>query len=73
VSVHRTAGDAGTATITVSDSGSGFKPGAEDKRRGIGLVRRLVEQVRGSLRVESSHGTVWTVKFPIAVARPARG
>jgi two-component sensor histidine kinase len=73
VSVHRTARDAGTATITVSDSGSGFKPGAEDKRRGIGLVRRLVEQVRGSLRVESSHGTVWTVKFPIAIARPAAG
>jgi two-component sensor histidine kinase len=71
VSVHRNPGDANTATITVRDSGPGFKPGAEGKRHGIGLVRRLVEQVRGSLLVETNHGTIWTIKFPIANALPA--
>jgi len=65
VSVHRTAGEAGTATITIRDSGTGFKPGTEGKRHGIGLVRRLVEQVRGTLIIESDHGTVCTIKFPL--------
>jgi two-component sensor histidine kinase len=71
VSLHRTAGDADSATLTVRDSGTGFAAGAEGKRHGIGLVRRLVEQVRGSLIVDSDHGTVWTIKFPTALAAAA--
>jgi two-component sensor histidine kinase len=73
VSVRRTAGDAETATITIRDSGKGFDAGAEGKRHGIGLVRRLIEQVRGSLIVESDRGTVWTIKFPTASATGAAG
>jgi signal transduction histidine kinase len=44
--VCRVAGDLDMATMTISDNGNGFKVSAEDKRHGLGLVRRLVEQVR---------------------------
>jgi two-component sensor histidine kinase len=64
VSVRRAAGDAGMAIMTVSDNGTGFKSGTEGKRHGLGLVRRLVEQVRGTVTVNCDHGTVWTIKFP---------
>jgi two-component sensor histidine kinase len=62
VSVRRVDGD--IATMTISDDGAGFLAKAESKRHGLGLVRRLVEQVRGSAVVESDHGTVWTIKIP---------
>jgi len=62
VSVRRVDGD--IATMTISDDGTGFLAKAESKRHGLGLVRRLVEQVRGSAVVESDHGTVWTIKIP---------
>jgi two-component sensor histidine kinase len=62
VTVRRAAG--GTATMIISDDGTGFPAKTENKRHGIGLVRRLVEQVRGSAIVVSDHGTVWTVKIP---------
>jgi two-component sensor histidine kinase len=64
VSVRRVDGDRDIATMTISDDGTGFRPKAESKRHGLGLVRRLVEQVRGSAVVESGHGTVWTIKIP---------
>jgi two-component sensor histidine kinase len=63
VSVRRADGDA--ATITISDDGTGFLAGAESKRHGLGLVRRLVEQVRGSVVVDSARGTVWTIRIPV--------
>ena len=63
VSVRRTGGD--IATITIRDDGTGFLAKAENKRHGLGLVRRLVEQVRGSAVVDSRDGTVWTIKIPI--------
>jgi len=31
----------------------------------LGLVRRLVEQVRGSAIIDSDHGTIWTIKIPV--------
>ena len=62
VSVRRVDND--IATMTISDDGAGFLAKAESKRHGLGLVRRLVEQVRGSAVVESDHGTVWTIKIP---------
>jgi two-component sensor histidine kinase len=65
VTVHRADGDGDIATITISDDGTGFKAKAENKRHGLGLVRRLVEQVRGSAVVDSKHGTVWTIKIPV--------
>ena len=72
VSVRRVAGDLDMATMTISDNGHGFKVSAEDKRHGLGLVRRLVEQVRGTAVVGSDHGTVWTIKFPTAIAAAPR-
>jgi two-component sensor histidine kinase len=66
VSVHRIEGDADTATMTISDDGQGFTAQMENKRHGMGLVRRLVEQVGGTATVESGGGTVWTIRFPVA-------
>jgi two-component sensor histidine kinase len=66
VSVHGPANGDAMATMTISDSGRGFEAKDQDKRHGLGLVRRLVEQVRGTAAVESSdRGTVWTIRFPI--------
>jgi two-component sensor histidine kinase len=56
------------ATMTISDDGTGFLAKAENKRHGLRLVRRLVEQIRGSAIVNSHHGTVWTIKIPVAHA-----
>jgi two-component sensor histidine kinase len=66
VSVHRAAGDA--AIMTITDDGTGFLAQTESKRHGLGLVRRLVEQVRGTAVVESNHGTVWTITIPVEPA-----
>lgn len=68
VSVRRTAGDRDMATMTISDNGNGFKINAEDKRHGLGLVRRLVKQVRGTVMFDADHGTVWTIRFPTVIA-----
>jgi signal transduction histidine kinase len=61
--VRRAEGD--VATMIISDDGAGFRAGIENKRHGLGLVRRLVEQVRGSAIVDSRHGTVWTISIPV--------
>ena len=53
------------ATMRISDNGTGFRPKAESKRHGLGLVRRLVEQVRGNATVNSDQGTVWTIQIPV--------
>ena len=65
VSVRRVHGHGDIATMTISDDGTGFLAKAESKRHGLGLVRRLVEQVRGSAVLESGYGTVWTIKIPV--------
>ncbi len=64
VSVRRAAGDGDRVTITISDDGNGFKAKTESKRHGLGLVKRLVEQVRGTVIVNSEQGTVWTIGIP---------
>jgi two-component sensor histidine kinase len=48
VAVRAPAGDDSMASMTVLDSGPGFDAKAENKRHGLGLVRRLAEQVRGT-------------------------
>ncbi len=68
VSVQLKADEPGMAVLTVSDDGCGFKPHAGSKRHGLGLVRRLVEQVRGTISSETSHGSVWTIRFPAPLA-----
>ena len=64
VTVSRDVGSAQTATLKISDNGIGFQPKADSKRHGLGLVRRLVEQVGGTMAMDSSHGTIWTIGFP---------
>jgi two-component sensor histidine kinase len=64
VSVQSAFEDVDTVTMTVSDDGQGFKAQTESKRHGLGLIRRLVEQVRGTATVDSENGTVWTIKIP---------
>ena len=65
VSVRRVDGDGDIATMTISDDGMGFLAKAESKRHGLGLVRRLVEQVRGSATIDTDHGTIWTIMIPV--------
>jgi two-component sensor histidine kinase len=65
VSVRAPAKDAGDiATLTVSDTGTGFVPEYESKRHGLGLVQRLIHQIRGTVEIGSDHGTSWEIKFP---------
>lgn len=68
------------ATLTISDDGAGFAEQPGSKRHGVGLVRRLVEQVRGTDELRSrqaggpgqpEHGTAWTLRFPVLPATPA--
>jgi two-component sensor histidine kinase len=66
VSVRRDAGDALMATITIKDNGKGHETKAENKRYGLGLVRRLVEQVHGTVTIDFDQGAIWTIRFPIA-------
>jgi two-component sensor histidine kinase len=71
VSVQNAFGDVDAVTMIISDDGKGFEAKAESKRHGLGLVRRLVEQVRGTATVESDDGTVWTIKIPmLRIASP---
>lgn len=58
--------DGATAILVVTDDGISFveKPGG--KRHGVGLVRRLVEQVRGTAELSVKQGSVWTIRFPVS-------
>ena len=55
------------ATIEFADDGIGFSDTGTSKRRGLGLVRRLMEQIDGSATLHSGHGTAWTLKFSAPV------
>jgi len=66
VSVRRDPGNGAMASLTIKDNGQGFEETSGNKRHGLGLVRRLAEQVRGTANVASSTGaTTWTIDFPI--------
>jgi two-component sensor histidine kinase len=56
----------GRARIVFADTGVGFSDPGGDKRRGIGLIRRLIEQIEGPAEVKSDRGTTWTLTFPVA-------
>jgi two-component sensor histidine kinase len=63
--------DGSIATLTISDTGTGFVPVYESKRQGLGLVQRLIQQVRGTVVVKSDHGTVWDIRFPVTSMKSA--
>lgn len=54
--------------LDFADDGVGFTPKTESKRRGIGLVKRLIEQIDGEASFQSDRGTTWTLKFPVPAA-----
>jgi two-component sensor histidine kinase len=54
-----------SASMTIADNGIGFTVDPESKRHGIGLVRRLITQLDGTVDLDSRHGTVWTLIFPV--------
>jgi two-component sensor histidine kinase len=53
------------ATISFVDNGVGFSIQSDSKRRGLGLITRLMQQVDGSVEVRSDHGTSCTLRFPV--------
>ncbi|HEX9464703.1 MAG TPA: GAF domain-containing protein [Alphaproteobacteria bacterium] len=53
------------ATLVVADNGSGFAENAESSRRGVGLVRRLAEQIDGKAELSTGNGTRWEISFPV--------
>jgi two-component sensor histidine kinase len=72
VSVRHDPEDASAATISIGDNGQGFVPEPGSKRQGIGLVKRLVQQVGGTSEMKSGHdGTLWTIRFPLVEVVPA--
>jgi two-component sensor histidine kinase len=54
------------ATLVFTDDGMGFAETGGNKRHGLGLVRRLMEQLTGSATLRSDHGTEWTLRFPVS-------
>jgi two-component sensor histidine kinase/putative methionine-R-sulfoxide reductase with GAF domain/DNA-binding NarL/FixJ family response regulator len=66
ITVSLLAGGVGeNATIEFVDDGIGFSDTGTKKRHGLGLVRRLMEQVDGSATLRSDQGTAWTLRFPV--------
>jgi two-component sensor histidine kinase len=59
----------GRPMLSVADNGVGFVE-AETKRRGMGLVRRLVDQVGSTLRLTSDHGSIWTIALALDEVSP---
>ena len=68
VSAFRAAREADQAILIIRDDGIGFVTQAESKRHGLGLVRRLIEQVRGTVTLDATHGTLWTIMLPTVFA-----
>lgn len=58
---------AGRAMLTVADDGVGAAQlhDPENPRQGIGLVRRLVAQIKGRLDMRIENGTTWAIEIPM--------
>lgn len=52
------------AILKIGDDGVGFVEPPSSKRHGLGLVRRLMQQIGGAVNLASDHGTNWTLSFP---------
>jgi two-component system, sensor histidine kinase PdtaS len=54
-------------TLIIKDSGVGIREKGEEtsNRFGLNLLRMLVNQLGGTLRIERVHGTVCTLKFMV--------
>jgi anti-sigma regulatory factor (Ser/Thr protein kinase) len=58
-------GAPGWGEVRVSDDGVGYLTMAESKRHGLGLVRRLMDQVLGRVEVQATSGTPRVLTFPL--------
>ena len=61
----------GMSTLSISDDGVGLPHVASSNRRGLGLVTRLMQQVRGTIAQGDGPGTTWLLTFPPLVAAAA--
>ncbi len=61
----------GEAELIIRDDGAGFVENPGSKRHGIGLVRRLAQQVRAKVDLVCDSGTMWTFRFPAGAAAEA--
>jgi two-component sensor histidine kinase len=52
--------------VAIRDDGVGFPILVNGKRNGIGLVKRLIEQLGGTTTLRSEHGTEWVLTVPTA-------
>ena len=62
--------EGGVCALTVADNGVGLPADLDWKKSnslGLQLVRMLSHQINGSLEMERSSGTVFRLKFPVAV------
>jgi two-component sensor histidine kinase len=60
---------AGQASMVVADDGTGFTE-VQSKRHGMGLVRRLVQQVGATLTYDRTFGSRWTITLLDGSAAP---
>ncbi len=68
VSVLRGTDHPHTGKILIQDDGRGFDVHQKTTRRGINLVRSLIELIKGNYHVDTSpNGTQWTILFPLSV------
>lgn len=58
----------GRAAVIIRDDGIGFVAKTNSTRHGMGLVRRLLEQIGGTLDVISGDGTEWTLAFAVPMS-----
>lgn len=62
--------DADTGLLQIEDNGRGFVEGPLSKRHGLGLIRRLMQQVKGTAELASSNaGAIWSLRFPLKTER----
>jgi two-component sensor histidine kinase len=54
------------AQLEIRDDGIGFHVEAASDRHGVGLAKRLMERIDGTLDVHSGKGTTWTLSFAVA-------
>jgi two-component sensor histidine kinase/putative methionine-R-sulfoxide reductase with GAF domain/ActR/RegA family two-component response regulator len=67
VSVEPSENDEGIVIVT--DDGVGLvEPATNTKSHGVGLIRRLMEQIGGSATFRAGQGTEWTLRFPLPPA-----
>jgi two-component sensor histidine kinase len=62
----------GMGILTIADDGTGFVEKAASKRHGVGLIKRLMEQAKGTAQLKSDQGTMWILTFPLIVETRAR-